>query len=388
MKQFFALAAVTVAATVGTLSAGTVYTQIGDGTNGLTQAYIQNGLPGSATNPNLIQGSLVNTNPTGQQGFTPSAFYGKSYDGRLFQSATPAQTPYAGYNLYQSQTGSLPGTIDSNPLFSAVTFQMIQDGCTDSAVPNSSALDPTLGTCTGGGSGPNNSANNNSLTNQSANVWMATSAGTLTIPIGIFDATNVYTMLDNLWGIAGAMDTQISFTFGNSSNDTSNDTKTLTLNLTNASNNSNGVGSGQIGTALECAGVGVCKDVAGLTYATGPLAPTSVVTATDGLTQVTVNTDTVYSGSYNNAVSKFNGSTGNAVLADQDFVLPFYSADPYLVSVSVTELNGGNFVSATTLSAITVQSTTPEPSTIFMVLAGVGLIAVIRFRRKTAPVQG
>ena len=96
-------------------------------------------------------------------------------------------------------------------------------------------------------------------------------------------------MLDNLWGIAGAVDTQVSFTFGTSSNDTSGDTKTLTLNLTNASNNSNGVGSGQIGTALECTGVGVCKDNASLTYATGPLAPTSVVTATDGLTQVTVN---------------------------------------------------------------------------------------------------
>jgi len=370
MKHFFATAAITVAASVGTLCAGTIVsTQIG-GVNGLTDAYILN----SADNPNLITGQTGN-------------FYEKNYDNRLFQAATtpdptnnaPSPTPYSTY----LSTTSVQGSLASSGLNAGVTFSMINDGCTDASM---SINTPTRDACPTQG-GPNDGAN------FSSNAWMGTSQGTLgnggalIIPIGIFDVTDVDTMLNNLYGQAGAQDSAITFTFGASSNDTSGDTVTLTLNLTNSTNNSSNSGSGQIGTSLECTGVGTCKDNASISYATGPLATSSSITALDSLGSmqtVNVTTGSAYSGNFNNATGNFLNHSGQIVLSDQDFQVPLYTADPWLVSVIIQELNGATNVSATTLSAITVESVTPEPSTVFLMVLGLGAIALASIRRRRA----
>jgi hypothetical protein len=370
MKQFLALAAVTVAATVGTLCAGPLtYTvggatfyEIGDGTNGLTQQY--------------ITGS---TAANGGADLVGTGFYGKSYDNRLFLFSTEGTTtpvPYTGYRITGSQTGSIP---DAGQLSGAydtgVAFQMINDACNDSNSNVGGTLaTPVRETC------PLNGGSDQNASSASTNVWMATSPNaTVTVPVGVFDATNVYTMLSNLWGQAGANDTSITFNFGTSANGSV--AKMLTLNLVNASNN--GSASGQIGTALECAGGcnGAALSFPNVYYATSPLAGTSVLNGVGANTDaVTVYTDTVFSTAYNNgSLSTYKNTTGNAVLSDQNFVLPFYSADPYLVSITINELNGAMGVSATTLSAITVESA-PEPSTILMLITGLGALGAVRFR--------
>lgn len=348
MKRFFkfALAMTGVMAVgVGTLSAGSVtYTQIGDGTNGLTYAY----LTGTAPTIGVPDGTGVGTNST-------YAFYGKSYDGRLFQNASPNPVPYTGYTPRNAQTGSITDTAQN----SNVIFQMINDGCDDATAAGGSVPQPVRTNC-GGGTGVGNGGTDTSNANQGNNVWMATTTGTLTVPIGVYHATDVYTVLDNLWGVAGQNDTDVTFNFGTSANGAI--AKSLTLDLINAGDTT--AASGQLGTALECSMIctGATAGFPSIDYATGPLAPTSVLAGVGGDTDtVTINTATVYSNAYNSATGTFQTTSGNAVLSAQDFLIPFYGADPYLVSIGFTELNGQQGVSATTLSAITVESA-PEPS--------------------------
>ena len=97
---------------------------------------------------------------------------------------------------------------------------MIEDGCSGSSG------------CTGGA--------------VSKNDWNGATAGTITVPIGILDVTDVQTVLNNTFGTAGANDTNVIFTFGSTANATTGLT-VVTVNLTNASNNA-AAHTGQIGT--------------------------------------------------------------------------------------------------------------------------------------------
>jgi hypothetical protein len=228
--------------------------------------------------------------------------------------------------------------------------------------------------------------------NASNNAWEALSTATITVPIGISNVTDVQTLMGNLWGLAGANSTDITFNFGTSSNASSfNDV--VTVDLTNAGISGSSP-SGQIGTFVDCttAGSSSCNT----TYAVGPLAgtstPTTVFNSVTQPTGVTVTTGNLASNlfgasngnSYNSANgSIFLGTSGNVSVDDQDFLLGSLvtpSASEYLVSIQVTEEVGGTS-SRTALSAITVN-TTPEPSTILLFLSGFGALGLARLRRR------
>jgi hypothetical protein len=68
---------------------------------------------------------------------------------------------------------------------------------------------------------------------------------------------------------------------------------------------------------------------------------------------------------------------------DQDFVFGSAFASDWLVSLAVTQnSNFGNNISATALSAVTVDSAVPEPTTLVLLFAGLGGIAAMRRFRK------
>jgi len=319
-------------------SAGQI--QLG-GTNGLTYNYIVQGSGAvcAAGTGNCGAGS-TGGNASGP-GLGTTGFVEKNYDVRLFQNANEsgtAPTPYATYNQTAGEAGSLG------------QFAMINDGA------------GTFG---------------------SDNFWDALGASTITVPVGINNVTDVLMMLNNIWGSASSSaDTQVTFNFGTSSNASSfNDI--VVVHLLNAPSGTSGTSGGQIQSAIGCA-------TAPCTLADAPLALHSTATATlngSSTAGVTVNTAGLFTSgnAYNTvATGMFAGTSGNLNLDSQDFLLSSLvapSASEFLVNVQVQELVGTGGVSQTALSAITVD-TTPEPSTIFMFLTGLGAIGFARLRRK------
>jgi hypothetical protein len=217
----------------------------------------------------------------------------------------------------------------------------------------------------------------------SNNFWDAGSATTMTIPVGILGVADVWTMLNNIWGPAGASDTVVTFNFGTASN--SGVDNILQVNLVNT-----GVGGttgGQIRSGFDCTSpLTTCGSSAlnsNTALANGTLASTS--TATSILNSVagpgvTVTTQNMFHASgYTIGAGTFAGSTGNLNLDAQNFNLSAFSSE-YLVSIQVQELSGVGAVSQTSLSAITVD-TAPEPSTVFLFLTGFGALGLARMRR-------
>jgi len=264
----------------------------------------------------------------------------RNYNSKLFGSAT--------------EGGVAPSTPASfTDSANGITFAAINDG-------------------TGGGG----------LTN---NYWQPCSTATcnspitLTVPVGIADPTAVWTMLNNLWGTPGAQQTTVTFDF----TDGGTTVAPLVINLVNAYNN--GASGGQIAASIDCVGPSsnTCSTFA------GSLGSTPAASST--INGIKVLTGTVFSYAYNTITgTKYAGSSGTLNLDDQGFVFGtatdslggLYSKD-YLVNVQITESSGAGNTSQTALSAITVVAT-PEPSTIFLVLAGCGAIGVSRLRRRVS----
>jgi len=312
-----------------------------------------------AANAGQIQIGGVNglTSSTVNAGVgSAGAYTEQNYDTVLFSGATEssvAPTPYTGYN-----TGSGGTLTDST---NHVTFSMI-----------------------------------NQTGNAADNFWGGTQSGcsaacvtpTITVPIGLFDVTDVWTMINTELALASATvrDSSVVFYFGTSANEAlaSDDKVTVKLFDSLAS------GSAQSGETQN--GV-VCSSSCGSpAFDGGPTLPGPTVIS--GLNVLTGN---VYTSAYNNALGAYgNSSSGNVVLDDQGFLFNnlaltgAFAGDTnlntYLVAVQVVESGGGNGVS-TALSAITVDtaagstSTTPEPATVLLFLTGLGAIGLARFRR-------
>jgi hypothetical protein len=192
------------------------------------------------------------------------------------------------------------------------------------------------------------------------------------------DVNDAYLMLQNVFGLAGASDTKLTFDFGTSSNTVST---SINYTLTNASGGGPTVSGGQIRTGLDCSTPSACQN----TYATGtPNGSGNALPA--GLSSVVVNN--LYAGAYNNVVGGvFANSSGNAMLDDIGFNFSGAVTGLYLVDIKVTELVGGSN-SNTSVTAATVDSTfvqaTPEPSTFAMLFAGAAGLGVLVRRRRRA----
>jgi hypothetical protein len=245
---------------------------------------------------------------------------------------------------------------------------MIDDGCGGTPA----------GACTGGAVSNNFWGAGTGATGNGGN------SNAIVVPIGIYDVTDVWTMLNDVWGAAGAQDTVLTFNFSSTAAN-GPITTAITLDLTNASNTAGN--SGQIGTSVDC----TTTTTKCYYYAIDTLKTSSTLTSTGPSGQVVpVNTNSgIFGSSYTSATGKFINSQGNVTLDDQQFIFSGIAglSTSYLVSIGVSDLNGAiptstpGSGSETALSAITVDSPVPEPSTVVLLLAGIGAIGASRIKR-------
>jgi hypothetical protein len=222
----------------------------------------------------------------------------------------------------------------------------------------------------------------------SNNFWQlpATSNPVMLIPVGVYGVTDVWTMINTELADSGALtrDAIVTFNFGTTSNATTVSSVTVKLN------NSSPATAGQDENAVNCGSPSA---------ACGGLAnPSSgALNSSTTISGVTVDTDTIYSFGFTGAGGAYSNATvGNVVLDDQGFIFNgialtgalagYNNVDSYLVSIQIQEsakagTPGSDDVA---LSAITLDTATPEPSTVLMLLTGLGAIGFFGLRRRRA----
>jgi hypothetical protein len=323
MKRLYAISAGVLLAGVSAYAGSITPIQIG-GATGLTSSYITSGCAGGAGN--CVAGSK-------------GSFSEGNYDTRLFQSTAGGFTPYVGYN----QTAAAAGTLGQ--------FAMIDD--------------------TTGGGGSNN-------------FWFAGGTTAIDVPIGLNNLNDVSLMLNDIFGVAGASDTVVTFDFANTSNGSTVDQ--VVVNLTN-SGAGGSAASGQIQSGVDCSSACTSGSIVG-SYASGTTLGISTPAATlnGSATTVSVTSQNLFTASYTSSnitgTSVFAGSSGNINLDALDFNLSAYSG-MYLTQILVANTGFAAKTSQIGLSAITADqiTSTPEPSTIVLLIAGLGALGVARIRR-------
>ena len=233
--------------------------------------------------------------------------------------------------------------------------------------------------------------------------WISTGNGvtsTLTIPVGIFGVNDVSTLLNTTGGVmtggtvcAGATVTATANT--SCTNTRSYSYVTLEFNKTDPTGLTgtdfyetvslvNGVTQRNI---LD--GTCVSGSTGALCTGTGTLATNqangTVIDPTTGIAY-TIGAQNDFTGTVFGNIHP-NGAPNNATMFLDDQLIPVFAEDigSYLVSVTITNTgtNGGANYNEEVLSGLTV-STAPEPSTILMMLGGLGVLAALRLRRKNA----
>jgi len=219
---------------------------------------------------------------------------------------------------------------------------------------------------------------------------------TLDIPINVAGVSSVWTMLNLENSVSAAKEAWVTFDFASSPGATTGLTS-VTARLLNSSNPFNAAAAGILQNAILCSAT--CPSGNYSNGANGPTLTSSVGTMTvredtGGLTsntpdtsvtsQVTMSGNTLYDFAYNSGGA---GTSGNVVLDDQGFVfsgaLQTLAASNYLVDMRVYD-NGATGVSGIALSAVTVITPTPEPSTVLLLLTGLGAIGIGLLRRVRA----
>jgi len=213
--------------------------------------------------------------------------------------------------------------------------------------------------------------------NDTGNFWdlpTGTSSSILTVPIGAFGVTDVWTMINDIEATK-TNDVSVVFNFGTSANVTAD---SVTVKLNNADGAS---ASGEVRNALVCS-TG-CAEA-------GQLGLSGAV-----VSGVTVVADNVWTQSFLNCISSsisplsIGNQCGTADLDDQGFFFNslnlgggLTNLNTYLVSVQVKEIataGGGAGLSAMTIDT---AAATPEPSTVLLFVAGLGVVGLGRLRKR------
>jgi hypothetical protein len=325
-------------------SAGQI--QIG-GANGLTTSYIGSGNCGG--------------NCTDQY----------NYDEVLFEGlAGTSPTPYTGYTTFGTPVG---GTMkdSSAPALAAdpvtgVTFAMINDG---SDAVNCNRINAVI---VGG-----------NVCGSTNNYWALAGTGnlqTLTVPVNQYGVSQVWSMLNtNFAGASNAPADRSFFEILNFGTSGGTIQSSVTVKFTNTGDTSSP--TGQIQNAILCTTIMNCNDVT--TPNGGPLQTTNPTTLTSNGVSVPADADNLFSNSAGN---------DTLVLNDQGLLLGTLNLpgvgsnlNTYLVNVQFEETGNANYLGEYgAVSALTVVTASPEPSTVFMFLIGLGAIGFAHFRRSKA----
>jgi len=318
------IAAVLAIASAAIASAGQI--QVG-GVNGLTNAYITSGCSGSS----CIAGSA-------------GGFIEQNYDEVLFSGASNGSNTPVPYSTYSTTTANT-GTISDG----SQTFSMINDGVKS------------------GGLG-------------SRNVWVGASSNpndTITVPIGVYGVSNVWTMINTVLANVGARDLTVEFDFGS----TSNASSVTAIKVKPFDTGASGVTTGDsVQNAVQCPTSAACSGLANGAPDTPVSSPSANFPGVTMVSDQLLGTNFIYTA----ATGSYAGTTGNVGLDDQDFVFTgstlALALGSYLVDVKVIEADSVGSTEVA-LSAITLDTAAPEPSTVLMFLTGLGAIGFARFRR-------
>jgi len=348
MNKFLILTAA-VAAAVGNASAGSIQTQIDLTKANLSGSNAATGLNGSTTT-NWVE-----------RNYSSIMFDSATYTAPMSMVAVPV-SPYMGYVAVPPTGGTTSGTLSTNYSGSSIQFNMLNDAC------------GLVNACNGA-----RGSDNYWTAPVNSNPTMGMTSA-LTIPIGIFDVTDLWTVLQNEYGLSGVNDTSVQFNWGSTA--TTADGPSVTVNLSNASNSGM---SGQIRSAVLCGDSNVVTSCA--LDAIGQISPYSVATGTGtGVGQIGIFTSNLLNAPYNNMLggsSNYTGSSsGTVALDDQGFFFNGLNEDKFLVNIKIMENVGQQNVSSTALTAVTVDST-PEPASIWLGVTGLVMaVGASRVRRR------
>lgn len=185
---------------------------------------------------------------------------------------------------------------------------------------------------------------------------------TMALNIGEYaNVSQAYILLSDYYGVANTID---------------NDTVTFNFagGITGTVDLSNGI---DIDSVHDCTG----PNPAATTPEPCPTSP-----AFNGTTSAP-DTNIAWTSTYAEAnnLTPFSGTEGNATLIDLTFNLSAFSGD-LLTGITISDDNNLSLNSRLALSAITIAGTgaaaVPEPSTVFLLLAGLGVIGFFGLRRK------
>jgi len=329
---------------LGSMEAGPVLGELQfeiGGASGLNDAYVT-GNCGGACITGSVAGSSSEVN----------------YNNVVFSGATGASGPPSAYTGYSTTVPSSGNTMKDTA--DSVTFAMIGN-------------DTTGGT--------------------TDNAWLipSNSSSSITIPVGIFGVTDVWSMLNDDLGAAGTpRDTNIILTFGSTANATTGLT-TVTIKPNNTNSPYNAAAANWVQDSVVCqtgcsagTGSGSNNGAVGPPLTSGTPTISSAGVGGTGLTTATAYTDNLYTYAYTSATGAEANTTGNVVLNDFGVVfsgnLLNFAQSNYLVSVTYMDpsavSNSGLYVSALTVDAA------PEPSTVLLLLGGFGVIGFGYFRRR------